>query len=92
MNGNEITHGEVLLDAQGVGGMLGWSARSVWRNQGRLPPAVRPSPGTLRWRRSDLLRWIAEGCPDRDGTVAAPRRRRSRAEGVVAAHARRTKG
>ena len=32
---------------------------------GKTPAPVRLTPGTVRWRRSDLESWIAAGCPDR---------------------------
>jgi predicted DNA-binding transcriptional regulator AlpA len=38
---------------------------------GRTPAPVRLSGGCVRFRRSDLLRWVALGCPPRDEFEAA---------------------
>jgi predicted DNA-binding transcriptional regulator AlpA len=32
---------------------------------GKLPNAVRPSPGVKRWRRQEIQEWIDVGCPCR---------------------------
>lgn len=33
------------------------------RDAGRFPKPIALSKRTLRWRRSDLLTWISNGCP-----------------------------
>jgi len=38
-----------------------------WASQGRAPRGLKLSPGrrgAMRWRRSELLQWVADGCPD----------------------------
>ncbi|MCA9108570.1 MAG: hypothetical protein KDA52_01380 [Planctomycetaceae bacterium] len=32
---------------------------------GKTPAPIRLSPGSVRWRTSDLAEWVARGCPDR---------------------------
>ncbi|MGD8451994.1 MAG: helix-turn-helix domain-containing protein [Phycisphaerae bacterium] len=53
-----------LLDVHDVAAVLGCSTRSVCRlaGAGKLPSPVKL--GRLsRWRRAELLTWLAEGCP-----------------------------
>lgn len=52
-----LTVGEVAL-------LIGVSTRSVWRmtRTGQFPAPVRVRRNT-RWRRSDVERWVAAGCP-----------------------------
>ena len=38
-----------------------------WAAQGRAPRGLKITPGrrgAMRWRRSDIMHWIADGCPD----------------------------
>lgn len=53
-----------LLDVQGVAGLLGCSARHVYRlsDAGRMPRPVKLG-GLVRWSRDSILDWIAAGCP-----------------------------
>ena len=40
---------------------------SRWAADGRAPAGIKLTPGqrgAIRWRRSELLRWCAAGCPD----------------------------
>lgn len=61
-----------LLRVQEVGQRLGVSARQVWKllAAGRLPAPVRLAR-SVRWRESDLARFIELGCPARDEFEAA---------------------
>jgi excisionase family DNA binding protein len=53
----------VLLDVRAVAALLNCSSRHVYRlaDAGRMPPPVRIG-ASVRWRRSDLDFWLAEGC------------------------------
>jgi excisionase family DNA binding protein len=53
----------LLLDVRAVARMLGCSWRHVHRmaDAGRMPPPVRLG-AAVRFRRSDLVAWIADGC------------------------------
>ena len=55
-----------LLTAQAVGEMLSLSRRQVFRmrSAGLICSPVRVGAGAIRWRRSDIERWISLGCPD----------------------------
>lgn len=50
----------LLLDTQQVAAMLSVSINTVrrWREQGKLPPAISLF-GRVRWRRADLVAFIA---------------------------------
>jgi predicted DNA-binding transcriptional regulator AlpA len=66
---------EKLLTAAAIGEMLCLSKRQVFRlnSSGRIPKPVRIG-GSVRWRESDIHRWIALSCPDRgrfEATMAA---------------------
>ena len=52
-----------LLDVKAVAWMMGCSARQVFRlsDSGRMPAAVRLG-GMVRWPRSVIEQWIADGC------------------------------
>ena len=56
----------LLLDRQAVAALLGCSAKHVVRlaDSGRMPAPVRLG-WLVRWRRDDIARWVAEGCPRR---------------------------
>jgi excisionase family DNA binding protein len=53
-----------LLDVRSVAALLGSSTKHVWRlrDDGLLPAPVRVG-ALVRWRASDLNRWIEQGCP-----------------------------
>jgi excisionase family DNA binding protein len=55
--------GAELLNVKQTSAMLGASARTVYRlaDAGKLPAPVRLG-GLTRWRRAELLDWIAGGC------------------------------
>jgi predicted DNA-binding transcriptional regulator AlpA len=50
----------LLLSAPDVARLLRVSVATVWRmrSAGRLPPAVRVSAGAIRWRRSDIEKFV----------------------------------
>ncbi len=56
---------EKLLKLSDVTELLGVSARQVWRlrDRGAMPKPVKLG-GSVRWRQSDLLKWIEASCPD----------------------------
>ena len=53
-----------LLDVVQVGALLGCSPRHVYRmaDAGKMPPPVRLG-ALVRWRRAELMEWLAAGCP-----------------------------
>ena len=57
----------LLVDAKQAAQLYGVSPATWHRmvSAGRTPAPVRPSPGTVRWRLSDLREHIALGCPGR---------------------------
>lgn len=57
----------LLVDAKQAAQLYGVSPATWHRmvSAGRTPAPVRPSPGTVRWRLSDLRGHIALGCPGR---------------------------
>lgn len=53
-----------LLDVGAVAAMLGCSKRTVYRlSDGNRMPRPLKLGQLVRWRRADVLAWIAEGCP-----------------------------
>lgn len=54
-----------LLTAKTLAEILSTSVRSIWRyrSSGLLPEPVTIA-GAIRWRRSDIEKWIAMGCPN----------------------------
>jgi excisionase family DNA binding protein len=53
-----------LLDVRAVAALCTCSVRHVYRmaDAGRMPAPVRLG-ALVRWRRQDLLDWLAAGCP-----------------------------
>lgn len=51
-----------LLNAEDVATLLGVAVNTVrsWRQQNRLPKAIKLGR-SVRWRRSDILRWAESG-------------------------------
>jgi predicted DNA-binding transcriptional regulator AlpA len=49
-----------LLDAREAAHLVGMSLRSFRSRAGELPPPVRFSSRFVRWRRADLLDWVAK--------------------------------
>ena len=58
---------EKLLTAKAVGEMLSLSKRAVFRMRSArlIVSPVKVGQGAIRWRLSDIERWIELGCPDR---------------------------
>ena len=52
-----------LLDVEAVAGLLSCSTRHVYRlaDAGRMPRPLKLG-ALVRWRRNEVLEWIAEGC------------------------------
>ncbi len=52
-----------LLDVGAVAALLGCSKRTVYRlaDAGRMPRPLKLGQ-LVRWRRAEVLEWIAEGC------------------------------
>lgn len=67
---NTIT--EKLLTAKAVGEMLSLSKRQIFRlkSTGLICPCVRVGQGAIRWRQSDIEKWIEWGCSSRQEFVA----------------------
>lgn len=55
-----------LLNVEAVAETLSLSKRTIFRldSSGKIPAPVRIN-GSVRWRESDIERWISLGCPDR---------------------------
>ena len=55
----------LLLDVKGVSWITSLSERSIWRgvDVGRVPKPLKVG-GRRLWRRSDIERWVAAGCPE----------------------------
>ena len=53
-----------LLDVRTVANMLSASRRHIYRlsDSGRMPAPVKLG-ALVRWRRAEVLEWIANGCP-----------------------------
>lgn len=53
-----------LLDVRAVAALLDCSPRHVYRlaDAGRMPPPLRLG-SLVRWRRTDMETWLAQGCP-----------------------------
>ena len=65
MNNTQIE--ERLLTAQAVGKRLSLSKRAVFRmrSAGLIPRPLKVGQGAVRWRESDIEKWIEWGCPPR---------------------------
>jgi excisionase family DNA binding protein len=55
---------EDLLDVDDLAERLKVGPRTIWRLEsgGKIPKAVRFG-GSTRWRRQEVNRWMADGCP-----------------------------
>ncbi len=55
---------EKLLTAQAVGAKLSLSKRAVFRmrSAGLICSPVKVGAGAIRWRQSDIEKWISMGC------------------------------
>jgi excisionase family DNA binding protein len=58
----------LMMTVDEVAEALGISTRQVWRlrSKGDIPEPLNIRRN-VRWRRSDLLRWIEGGCPAAEG-------------------------
>jgi excisionase family DNA binding protein len=67
-NNNTATIAPELLTTREAAQFCGLGERTFWRHShsGVAPAPVRIG-GSTRYRRSDLLEWIAAGCPRCDG-------------------------
>ena len=56
-----------LLTAKAVGQMLSLSKRQIFRmrSSGLICAPVKVGAGAIRWRKSDVERWISLGCCSR---------------------------
>jgi predicted DNA-binding transcriptional regulator AlpA len=57
-----------LLDASELARLLCVSKPTIWRlrENAKLPVAITLTSQCIRWRRSDVESWIANGCPPLD--------------------------
>ena len=58
----------ILVDARTAADLLGVGLRTLRTMDaaGKLPAAVRLSPGCVRWRLQELRDWAEADCPDRE--------------------------
>ena len=58
---------EKLLTAQAVGAKLSLSKRAVFRmrSAGLIVAPLKCGQGAIRWRQSDIEKWIELGCPSK---------------------------
>ncbi len=63
---------EKLLSAQAVAETLSLSKRAVFRmkSAGLICPSLTVGRGAVRWRKSDIERWISMSCPSQKEFVA----------------------
>jgi predicted DNA-binding transcriptional regulator AlpA len=68
--------GHVLLRKKGLAELLDWSPRTIDRYDaaGLLPRPIQLG-GSKRWRRAEIVGWIAAGCPPRKQWEAMSSRR-----------------
>jgi predicted DNA-binding transcriptional regulator AlpA len=59
----------ILLTVEKLAELLSISVRSVWRLQSahRIPEPMRLA-GSVRWRLSDIQKWVDAGCPPRENS------------------------
>lgn len=55
----------LMVEVKEFARLIDVSTATLWRmrSAGKLPPDVRLSRGCIRWRRADVERWVALGCP-----------------------------
>jgi len=57
-----------LLTTKQAAELLSIGERTLWRHsRSGIAPAPVKIGGTVRYRRDDMLQWIAAGCPRKDG-------------------------
>jgi len=61
----------MLLKAEQVAALLSVSRAMFWKlhSQGRIPLPIRLSERVVRWRKQELVDWLAAGCPPRDKLI-----------------------
>ena len=66
-NNTSLTSHSLLMNVEAVADALHLSVRTVWQysKNGIMPPPVHVGKAA-RWRRSELMEWIEEGCPPVD--------------------------
>ena len=67
MNTQTVNQNSQLLTAKAVGERLSLSKRAVFRmrSAGLICAPVRVGQGAIRWRLSDIEKWIELGCPSK---------------------------
>lgn len=60
----------LMMTAEDIAECLKVSTRTVWRlkAKGDLPKSVKIGRA-VRWRRSDILQWVHQGCPASDSLI-----------------------
>ena len=60
----------MMMSADEIATCLGISSRTVWRlkAKGDLPKALKIGRA-VRWKKSDILEWIEQGCPASDSPL-----------------------
>ncbi len=61
-----------LLTAQVIGEMLSLSKRAVFRmkSAGLICPSIKVGQGAIRWRLSDIEKWLEWNCPGKKEFIA----------------------
>ncbi len=65
MSSSVVSEPAALLNVRQVAAMLGCSSRHVYRlaDRGAMPRPTKLGDVLVRWRRSEIERWLNEGCP-----------------------------
>ena len=60
-----VPESAALLTVRQVAALLGCSARHVYRlaDRGAMPRPTKLGDVLVRWNRSDLQKWLDDGCP-----------------------------
>ncbi len=63
--GAEAAPAPLLMDVGGVARLLSCSERHVYRlSQSKRMPKPLKLGALIRWKRADVEKWLADGCPD----------------------------
>ncbi len=67
----------LLRERQVLQRVVPWHRSTLWDRirAGDFPPPVRLSPGSVAWRRDEVLAWVASRVPDTSGQEAHTRTR-----------------
>ena len=70
VNAESLGTAPMMMTADEIATCLGISSRTVWRlkAKGDLPKSVKIGRA-VRWRKSDILEWIEQGCPASDSLI-----------------------